>query len=350
MAGLDLPWRNGVKKLVIVIGDAPAKNPEPVTGFTHQDIIRRAYEVDPAQISFVDVSGYMVSDETGPADVRDISSATGGSYHTSDDTEDLEANVMSLVEASSSKPYAWLNGPYISKIGDTVELDASGSYSANGRLVKFEWDLDADGEYDKITADSVLNYKFTKEVSGLLGVRITDETGQMNVANTQLVISDDGDEFPRQIDNCPDVANQSQEDYDEDGIGDACDEDPGFLHLYTNRDEGQVESPDTRANPPRYITPLPKLGPRPVPAASEGYGGSQSGPHNRGSVEPVDKLSNRGSNSSVKSDISLDSQEPQKDEAVGSGELSVWKFAAIGLVASVIIGGLIWWRHNSKAL
>ena len=34
MAGLGLDWRPGVKKILIIIGDAPAKDPEPVTGHT----------------------------------------------------------------------------------------------------------------------------------------------------------------------------------------------------------------------------------------------------------------------------------------------------------------------------
>ena len=36
--GLDQPWRTGVAKSIIVIGDAPAHDPEPVTGYTESII------------------------------------------------------------------------------------------------------------------------------------------------------------------------------------------------------------------------------------------------------------------------------------------------------------------------
>lgn len=223
--GLDLPWRAGVKKIVIVLGDAPAKDPEPVTGLTEQDIIDRAYAVDPAQIYTVDMGH---NETTG---LRGLSEATGGAlYSRAEGT--VDELILRSVESISQKPHAWLNGPYVAKVGDTIELDASGSYSANGAIVKYEWDLNADGSYDLVTTQAVLLHKTNTEVSGLMAVRVTDTSGQVNIANTFLTVSDDGDEIPRAFDNCPDVANQSQNDYDQDGLGDSCDEDPGFLEEY----------------------------------------------------------------------------------------------------------------------
>ena len=226
-AGLDLQWRAGVKKMMIVIGDAPAKDPEPVTGLTKQSIVDAAYAVDPAQIYIIDTSG-----RDAMAPVMSLAERTGGAYLQADDNDKLVDQVNASVENVTNKPNAWINHQYVAKIGDTLELDGAGSYSANGKIVKYEWDIDQDGVYDVTTDKPFVNYTFAKEFSGLLTLRVTDNSGLTNVATTTLTVSDDGDEHEREFDNCPDAANPDQADYDKDGIGDACDSDPGYLEEY----------------------------------------------------------------------------------------------------------------------
>ena len=225
--GLNLQWRAGVKKIMIVIGDAPAKDPEPVTELTEQSIVDAAYAVDPAQIYIIDTSGY-----DAMASVVSLAERTGGAYLQADDSNKIVDQINTSVENVTNKPNAWINRQYVAKIGDTLELDGAGSYSANGKIVKYEWDVDQDGVYDVTTDKPFVNYTFTKEFSGLLTLRVTDSSGLTNVATTTLTVSDDGDEHEREFDNCPDVANPDQADYDKDGIGDACDSDPGYLEEY----------------------------------------------------------------------------------------------------------------------
>ena len=74
-AGLDLQWRAGVKKMMIVIGDAPAKDPEPVTGLTKQSIVNAAYAVDPAQVYVIDTSS-----DYSLAVMKSLAEQTGGEY------------------------------------------------------------------------------------------------------------------------------------------------------------------------------------------------------------------------------------------------------------------------------
>jgi len=227
-AGLDLQWRAGVKKMMIVIGDAPAKDPEPVTGLTKQSIINAAYAVDPAQVYVIDTSS-----DYSLAVMKSLAEQTGGEYARANNAgSELVDYINASIENVASKPNAWINRQYVAKVGETLELDGAGSYSTSGKIIKYEWDVDQDGVYDMETDQPFANYAFTKEFSGLLTLRVTDSNGLTNIATTTLTVSDDGDEHEREFDNCPDAANPDQADYDKDGIGDVCDSDPGYLEEY----------------------------------------------------------------------------------------------------------------------
>lgn len=43
-------WRPGVRKVIILMGDAPPHNPEPITGYTHNSVLQAAYDADPVSI------------------------------------------------------------------------------------------------------------------------------------------------------------------------------------------------------------------------------------------------------------------------------------------------------------
>jgi hypothetical protein len=47
---VELPWRDGVNKAIIVMGDAPGHDPEPHSGLTSASVIAAALAVDPAVI------------------------------------------------------------------------------------------------------------------------------------------------------------------------------------------------------------------------------------------------------------------------------------------------------------
>lgn len=130
--------------------------------------------------------------------------------------------------AAANAPYAWINGPYVTRTGRVIELDGSGSYARDGVLLTYEWDFDGDGTYDETTTTPILRHRFDDEYTGLLRLRVTDSGGRHQVATTHLAVSDDGDEVPPASDNCPRVDNPGQEDTDGDGTGDACDPTPGW--------------------------------------------------------------------------------------------------------------------------
>lgn len=220
-AGLKLPWRPGVKKVVIVLADAPPHDPEPVTGFTATDVIRDAIAVDPAEVYVVDTASAVDSS------LARVVAETGGMVVDAATSSDVPAALAAAFDVALTKPYAWINGPYVAKVGKTITLDGSGSYPTEGAIATYEWDFTSDGSYDLTTTEPVITHAWSTPYSGLLTLRVTDTAGRTHVANTHVGITDDGDETPRDVDNCPDIDNHGQEDADDDGIGDLCDDTPG---------------------------------------------------------------------------------------------------------------------------
>lgn len=220
LSGLNLQWRAGVHKTVITITDAPPHDPEPISGLTSAQIIKRAFEVDPAELYFINLNNQDSQSYTTMAN------ATGGKvFQTS---TDLVSDVfIKSIDLTTSKPHAWINGPYITRLGQPLEMDGAGSYSKVGKIVKYEWDFDSDGKIDFVSNQPIINYTFNKELYGLMTLKVTDDQGLSNIANTHLIVSQDGDDIPTAVDNCPLVDNHGQTDSDQDGIGDLCDETPG---------------------------------------------------------------------------------------------------------------------------
>ena len=261
MQAVNLKWRNGVKKIVVVIGDAPPRDPEPGTGYTAASVAKAAYEVDPVSVYGID-TGQLSSSEF--QNLVSSSSGTTASASSPDQVSDL---VNKAISSELNKPFAWIQGPYVAKVGDPVDIDAAASHAVSGSLTSYEWDFNGDGVYDETGTSPRITHAFSEEFSGVIGLRVTQSDGQTAVATTQVDITDDGDNTPRDQDNCPDVNNWGQTDYDNDGVGDECDPDPGF----PTQDKpgvcvvGENCPPDGGA-PSVQPTPDPSSGSAPTPA------------------------------------------------------------------------------------
>lgn len=218
-----LTWRDGVKKVAIVYGDAPAKDPEPASGLTWKAIADKAYALDPVEVYAID-SGDMLDSGT----VGTLVKQSGGTAKKIAQADEATQALTTILDEAANKPFAWLEGPYQDQVGATLKLDASNSYAVNGSgIVKYEWDFNGDGNYDATTKSSTITHAFTSEYTGPVGVRITDGTGRTATGSTMVTITRDGDIIPNAQDNCPTVSNTDQQDSDSDGVGDACDATPG---------------------------------------------------------------------------------------------------------------------------
>jgi len=173
--------------------------------------------------------------------------------------------IMPSGDPALDVPFAWLQGPYVVRVGGAQLLDASASYAVAGQIVKYEWDLNGDGTYDTETVEPALPYTFTEIFDGTVSVRVTDADGRSAVASTPIDVTRDGDTIPDAKDNCPDVVNWDQADSDGDGVGDACDPSPG---LPMQDMEGVFVPQEAVAPPTPEPSPSPTATPTSKPSAS----------------------------------------------------------------------------------
>lgn len=138
------------------------------------------------------------------------------------------APALAAADATPETPFAWIQGPYVVKTGETLTIDASASYATIGRITSYEWDFNGDGVYDETTSTPTVDHIFISEAEGSLALRVTQSNGGSAVASTDLLVTVDGDSTPASADNCPAVDNWGQTDDDGDGLGDECDPDPGY--------------------------------------------------------------------------------------------------------------------------
>ena len=262
-----LDWRPGAQKKTVLIADAPPVDPEQRTGYTKADVEQKAYELDPVEIYAFDTNGWLETPE-----LADLTTRTGGQIVKVNNPHTAPDAITTAVEKASNKPFAWLDGPYNRAIGESLTLDARGSYSNNGTITRYEWDLNGDGDFEVSSTSPTLEHTWHEAYSGLVGLRITDSTGATSMATTKVDVSIDGDGVPDEVDNCPTVYNYGQTDYDGDGIGDACDNTHG---IPTERQPGVFEGPPPTPTPtptanPTVITPspAPTNSTTPTPSAS----------------------------------------------------------------------------------
>lgn len=218
MEAFSLSWRPGVKKVALQFGDAPALDPEPISGFTRADIVAESLAIDPVAV-------YAVDTGSAGAAIADVAAQTGGAVVRASTPSAVADALGSVLDTTLTTPYAWVGTGYAGRTGAPVAFDGSGTYDPDGDIARWEWDVDGDGTYESTSSGPELSHTYPGDYEGLVALRVIDDRGLVGLATAPVSVSADGDGIPADRDNCPAVGNHGQEDEDGDGTGDLCDTD-----------------------------------------------------------------------------------------------------------------------------
>ncbi|WP_433064934.1 peptidoglycan DD-metalloendopeptidase family protein [Dactylosporangium sp. CS-033363] len=175
MAAIGLPWRDGVKKAIILMGDAPPHDPEPVTGLTLAKVTAAAKAVDPATIYAINING------AASPFFDDLAAQNDGQVYVAEDPSTAVDQITDAI-TSITTVIADAGGPYRGAVGEPVTFDASASGATGASIAQYQWDFNGDNTYDETTALPSVSHVFTAPYSGVVGVRITTDGAKPQTA------------------------------------------------------------------------------------------------------------------------------------------------------------------------
>jgi Mg-chelatase subunit ChlD len=102
LRAIRLPWRDGCNKQIILMGDAPPHSPIPQgpdKDKTADDVVKAAYEVDPAVINTILIANSPGSfSEEARTAFADLATRSSGTATTADKAEEVPQKMMEMVE------------------------------------------------------------------------------------------------------------------------------------------------------------------------------------------------------------------------------------------------------------
>lgn len=185
-----LSWRDGAKKAVVIMGDAAAKNPEPVTGFTATSVLNAARALDPATI-------YAVAIGSDPhASFQELTSGSGGELFDVTDPSEVAGSLEAAVSTVVNSPNAELTVGLPARPGDSVTFSAAGSWYADGDLSTYGWDFDGDGSIDATTTTPITSHVYPTEFHGIAAVTVTATDGKDATTTVEVNVTSDAPRPP----------------------------------------------------------------------------------------------------------------------------------------------------------
>lgn len=164
MHAIAFPWRDGVKKSIILMGDAGPHDPEPYTGYTLSSVVSAALAVDPANIYAVKIG----TQANMVTKFNALATQTEGETFSAPNAAAITSVLMSAIETISNSPFAVAGGPYMGGLGLLSPL------MPVTRLIGMEVspptkrDFNNDGIHDLTTANARVTYSYANMYDGIL--------------------------------------------------------------------------------------------------------------------------------------------------------------------------------------
>ena len=185
-----LAWRSVPRKGIILMGDAPAKNPEPVTGYTRTGVLDAARNLDPAII-------YPLAVGSGPlTDFQALAEGSGGTVFTATSSAQVATQILSAVDAAAVPIVAGLTVGSPARTGTEVQFSAAASYYDNGEIIGYDWDFDGDGVIDQSSVENRVTHVYSSPFDGIVKLTIRADDGESASTTAALVVSDSTPEPP----------------------------------------------------------------------------------------------------------------------------------------------------------
>lgn len=207
-AGLGADWAENSKRSVIVIGDAPAHNPEPVSGLTEAhiiDIARGIAEVDTSRIAhfYSDTQG-ATEDEKAPTSIYFVSNdpsvvrtmeplvtTTGGQSFGYDGANAAQA-ILNAAEAVALRPVAQLTISPEVVAGQDVSLSvALSEVKVDGPATFIV--TTSDGQRLEVGHNELGTLNFNAPGVHTVSLEVTDATGASSTTNVTVNARDEAE-------------------------------------------------------------------------------------------------------------------------------------------------------------
>jgi PKD repeat protein len=111
-------------------------------------------------------------------------------YNTSGNESAYSYEVSKTIVSATKPPFANPGSAYSNAEGQAITLNASGSSDPDGRIVRYEWDVNNDGIYDYSSASATSNHIYDRAGVYIIKLRVTDNLGAASEAVTKAYISD----------------------------------------------------------------------------------------------------------------------------------------------------------------